>query len=161
MSLPSSDEPSQSMFSPTLDDPLTPLYDLTHLTHPPLCIVLTSKDDPLPGTLNFFHPTRMTPSMYLSPRPRMTPLYDYVLTPQDATPPSSFTNPGYPPPPSHTPHATPPSSQCNHPPQMRPHLPGTPKVNINQCRADLLPNLVSDTEGQLYYYCYLPSTNRY
>ena len=65
------------------------------------------------------------------------------------------------PPPSHTPHATPPSSQCNHPPQMRPHLPGTPKVNINQCRADLLPNLVSDTEGQLYYYCYLPSTNRY
>ena len=97
--------------------------------------------------------------MYLPPRPRMTPLYDYVLTPQDATPPSSFTNPGYPP--SHTPHATPPSSQCNHPPQMRPHLPGTPKVNINQCRADLLPNLVSDTEGQLYYYCYLPSTNRY
>ena len=107
MSLPSSDEPSQSMFSPTLDDPLTPLYDLTHLTHPPLCIVLTSKDDPLPGTLNFFHPTRMTPFMYLPPRPRMIPLYDYVLTPQDATPPSSFTNPGSPPLCPHTPHMPP------------------------------------------------------
>ena len=77
--------------------------------------------------------------MYLPPRPRMTPLYDYVLTPQDATPPPS---------------------QCNHPAQMRPHLPGTPKsIYSNRCRADLLPRLVSDTEGQLYYY--LPSTNRY
>ena len=105
-------QPPQCPYPPQMSPPklcfhpplMTPFYDLTHLTQPPLCIVLTSKDDPLPGTLNFFHPTRMTPSMYLPPRPRMTPLYDYILTPQDATPPPLSLTQDTPPPsmPSHT-----------------------------------------------------------
>ena len=142
MSLPSSDEPSPSMFSPTLDDP--PLWPHSHRMPPPLCIVLTFKYDPPPGTQDdplYVFTTQNDPP--LCTLLRMTPL-----------PPLSSTQ-DKPPLCSHSPH-----TPLNVLTYLRWALTSqAPQVNNNRCRGDLIPILVSDTEGQLYYY--LLSTNRY
>ena len=191
-----------------LDNPLNvltllrwalPIYVFTHpgwppamtsLTQdaPPLCIVLTSKYDPPPGTLHFFHPPRITPLHVFNLPPRMTPGGPlYVLTSQDDTPPPPlsptqddtlyvFTTQNDPPlctllrmtplPPLSATQDNPPLCPHSPPPPLNvlTHLrwaltSQAPQVNNNRCRGDLIPILVSDTEGQLYYY--LLSTNRY
>ena len=115
--------------------PGCPLYVLTSQddTPPPLS---PTQDDPL-----YVFTTQNDPP--LCTLLRMTPL-----------PPLSSTQDN-PPLCSHSPHT--PLNVLTH---LRWALTSqAPQVNNNRCRGDLIPILVSDTEGQLYYY--LLSTNRY